>query len=213
MPIVYKITNKINGKFYIGHSVRTLEQRWKSHLSSVRQGSKFRFHSAIRKYGIDQWDKEILFENIDVNVCKKKEEEYIFELKAMINGYNAKPGGCGGWIVPTTKYKKWKAKLKTASSELKNPNCTGYTNDELVDIGKRICLKLGKILTHSNMIKQCHIEGIKFPKSFRPFRFGGFYKNYAKILEAELNMKFEPNKKTDEHKEKLRLANLGKRRK
>ena len=65
MAIVYKITNRANDKSYIGHSVRTLEQRWKSHLSCVRQGSKFRFHSAIRKYGIDQWDKEIIFENID----------------------------------------------------------------------------------------------------------------------------------------------------
>jgi len=213
MPIVYKITNKINSKMYIGYSVRSLEQRWKSHLSSVRQGSKFRFHSAIRKYGIDQWHQEILFEDADVNICKKKEEEYIFELKSMITGYNARPGGCGGWIVPHSKYKKWKKTLKDINSELKNSNSTGYTNEELVEIGKKICLKLGKILTHRNMVKQCHLEGIKFPKSFRPFRFGGSYKNYAKILENELNMKFEPNKKTDEHREKLRLANLGKRRK
>ena len=73
MAIVYKITNRVNGKSYIGHSVRTLEQRWKSHLSSVRQGSKFRFHSAIRKYGVDFWDHEIIFEHSDVYICKKKE--------------------------------------------------------------------------------------------------------------------------------------------
>ena len=47
---------------------------WNSHLSSVRQGSKFRFHSAIRKYGVDDWDFEILYENDDIDKCKEKEE-------------------------------------------------------------------------------------------------------------------------------------------
>jgi len=49
--IVYKITNKKNGKSYIGKTEYSLEHRWNRHLSSAKNGSKFRFHSAIRKYG------------------------------------------------------------------------------------------------------------------------------------------------------------------
>ena len=55
--IVYKITNKKNGKSYIGKTEYSLKHRWNRHLSSARNGSKFRFHSAIRKYGED-WGKE-----------------------------------------------------------------------------------------------------------------------------------------------------------
>ena len=114
MAIVYKITNKINGKCYIGMTVRTIEERFKSHISASRQGSSFRFHSAIRKYGVDCWDLQILEESSDISFIRKKEEKFISEYKTTIStiGYNAKPGGCGGWIVPTEKYEKWKEKQK-----------------------------------------------------------------------------------------------------
>jgi group I intron endonuclease len=212
MAIVYKITNRANDKSYIGHSVRTLEQRWKSHLSCVRQGSKFRFHSAIRKYGIDNWDLEILFENIDVDICKKKEEELIayFDLMNPKRGYNAKPGGCGGWIVSKKNYESWRLKTKERQQGLGNGNSVGYTNEELLEIGIIICKKMGRIITHNLMVKECMKIGIRFPKSFRDIRFGGKYINYAKILEEKLNMKFEPYLRTDEHRTKLREANLGK---
>ena len=164
MAIVYKITNRVNGKSYIGHSVRTLEQRWKSHLSSVRQGSKFRFHSAIRKYGMDQWDQEIIFEHTDVDVCKKKEEEMISHFNLMDNkkGYNAKPGGCGGWIVPDEKYESWRQKQSVNNTGMKNNNSTGYTNEELIEIGKKICHDLGRIVGQKTMVNQCEKIGIRF---------------------------------------------------
>jgi group I intron endonuclease len=212
MAIVYKITNRENGKSYIGQSIRSLDQRWKAHISSARQRSKFRFHSAIRKYGIDVWILEILFEHENVNICKKKEEEMIafFDLTNNKKGYNARPGGCGGWIVPDEKYESWKQKQSKNNSGLKNNNSTGYTNEQLIEIGKNICSKIGRIANHSVMVKECLKIGIRFPKSFRPMRFGGSYKNYAKILEKELQMKFYPFFKTDEHRQKLREANLGK---
>ena len=211
MAIVYKITNRVNGKIYIGHSVRTLEQRWKSHLSSVRQGSKFRFHSAIRKYGVDLWDQEILFEHSDVYICKKKEEEMIAEFDLMNNkkGYNAKPGGCGGWIVPDEKYELWAQKQSKNNIGLKNNNSTGYTNEELIEIGKKVCYDLGRIIGHTTMIKECEKIGIRFPKSFRPMRFDGSYKNYAAILEKELDMKFNPYFRSEEQRQIYREKYTG----
>lgn len=211
MAIIYKITNRINGKCYIGHSVRTLEQRWNSHLSSVRQGSKFRFHSAIRKYGIDDWDKEILFENSDVNMCKEKEKQFIiqFDLLNKKKGYNARPGGCGGWNVPDEKLESWKQKQSKNNTGLKNNNSTGYTNDELIEIGKRICYDLGRIVGHKTMVKECQKKGIRFPKSFRPMRFGGNYKNYVSILEKELGMVFNPYFRSEEQRQLYREKYTG----
>lgn len=211
MAIVYKITNRVNGKSYIGHSVRTLEQRWKSHLSSVRQGSKFRFHSAIRKYGMDQWDQEIIFEHTDVDVCKKKEEEMISHFNLMDNkkGYNAKPGGCGGWIVPDKKYESWRQKQSVNNTGMKNNNSTGYTNEELIEIGKKICHDLGRIVGQKTMVKECEKIGIRFPKSFRPIRFNGDYKNYVAILEKELGMKFNPYFRSEEQRQIYREKYTG----
>ena len=211
MALVYKITNKINNKSYIGHTVRTLEQRWKAHISSMRQGSNFRFHSSIRKYGIDNWNFEILFEHDDVSICKKKEEEFIefYDLMNNKKGYNAKPGGCGGWIVPEEKYESWKQKHSENNSGLKNGNSTKYTNEELIEIGKKICIKLGRIVGQLTMVKECKKLGIRFPKSFRPIRFDGNYKNYVAILEKELSMTFNPYFRSEEQKQIYREKYTG----
>ena len=53
MGWIYKITNKINNKVYIGQTINSLEKRFKQHLSEAKQGKNCRLHSAIRKYGID----------------------------------------------------------------------------------------------------------------------------------------------------------------
>lgn len=48
--IIYKATNKINGKVYIGQSHKSLEERMRRHKNdSIRQDSYF--YRAIRKYG------------------------------------------------------------------------------------------------------------------------------------------------------------------
>lgn len=58
--IVYKATNLINGRVYIGLTTTTLERRWAVHCCEVRRGSKYLFHKAIRKYGEDSFSLEII---------------------------------------------------------------------------------------------------------------------------------------------------------
>jgi group I intron endonuclease len=59
---IYKITNKINGKVYIGKTVRTVEQRWAQHLADAHRRSSPLLHNAIRKYGSDAFNISILHE-------------------------------------------------------------------------------------------------------------------------------------------------------
>ena len=67
--IIYKATNKTNGKAYIGQSTFDLEKRKGEHLKgSQRQKPRYFFHRAIKKYGMDDFDWEILAE------CETKEE-------------------------------------------------------------------------------------------------------------------------------------------
>ena len=60
--IIYKVTNKVNGKIYIGQTVRTLEQRKWQHLDAAKNGCKTHFYNAIRKYGEDNFVFEIIDE-------------------------------------------------------------------------------------------------------------------------------------------------------
>lgn len=87
---VYKTTNLINNKFYIGkHQTKNLNDGY--------LGSGKAFQSALKKYGKENFKKEILFifdKEIDMNV---KEQELVTE--EIINNtdcYNAAIGGEGG---------------------------------------------------------------------------------------------------------------------
>jgi len=100
--IVYRVTNKINGKVYIGISSDTLEQRMSGHRFRSRQGSLCLFHRAIRKYGWDNFQPEILFENLEEKEAKSKEIELIESHGSYGKGkgYNMTPGGDGGPCTP-----------------------------------------------------------------------------------------------------------------
>ena len=91
---IYKITNKINNKVYIGQSIDIYE-RWKEYFGCINDLSCNRYiHRAIRKYGLENFNFEIIKE------CKREELNY-FEIyyidfyKSTFDkfGYNITPGG------------------------------------------------------------------------------------------------------------------------
>jgi len=94
---VYKHTNKINGKAYIGWTSLTLEKRFKTHLSQAKSGSCYAFHRALRKYNIDNWLSETLGEYFSKAEAKKAEIDLIKEHGTFVteNGYNMTKGGDG----------------------------------------------------------------------------------------------------------------------
>lgn len=60
---IYKITNKINHKSYIGQSTN-IEKRWNNHLSSVNNTQdhcyNYPVYRAMRKYGVQNFSFEVL---------------------------------------------------------------------------------------------------------------------------------------------------------
>ena len=97
MYLIYKITNKINNKIYIGLTKTGLELRWKKHLqaSFSNRPDNSIFHKAIRKYGIDNFDKEILIDGLSLEEAYEKEKYYIqyFQSYDRTIGYNMTLGG------------------------------------------------------------------------------------------------------------------------
>lgn len=88
---VYKITNKINGKIYIGkHQTNNLNDNY--------QGSGILLKHAYKKYGDENFTKEILFVFETEDLMNQKEAELVTEQFCSNNKtYNLCPGGAGGF--------------------------------------------------------------------------------------------------------------------
>ena len=91
MGIIYCYRNKINGKRYIGQTINP-QQRKSAHISdSTHIDTKF--YRAVRKYGWDNFEYEILAESEDRNVLDKLEVDFIKSFNSIENGYNIRSGG------------------------------------------------------------------------------------------------------------------------
>lgn len=85
--IVYKISNKVNGKSYIGCHKTT-------DLNDGYMGSGLLIKRAIEKYGLENFEKEILFEFSNAEEMFEKEREMV---EIGPNSYNLNEGGHGGF--------------------------------------------------------------------------------------------------------------------
>lgn len=88
---IYKITNLVNGKIYIGkHQTKDMNDGY--------MGSGKHLKRSIDKYGIENFTKEILFQFDNESDMNAKEAELVTEefVKEDTN-YNLCPGGQGGW--------------------------------------------------------------------------------------------------------------------
>jgi group I intron endonuclease len=91
--IVYKATNRINGKIYVGKTAHTLQERIAGHLRASRLSY---FHKAIKKYGITSFDFSVIDTAEDESVLNQKEKYWIAYLNCKVpNGYNLTDGGEG----------------------------------------------------------------------------------------------------------------------
>jgi len=141
--IIYKATNKINGKMYIGQTIRSLSRRKAVHVSeaSIVKDNSY-FHNAIKKHGTKNFD----WETIDTCNNRKKlnllEIFYIGYYNTFVGiGYNLNAGGDGNaGFSPSVETRR---KLSVASSGKNNPMYGKKHSDEtrkklsVAAIGKR----------------------------------------------------------------------------
>lgn len=90
--IIYKITNLVNGKIYIGQTRQSLRVRWNSHKSHSKKNTTV-IARAIRKYGHENFSIEIIDTAINENELNEKEGKYIALYQACDRniGYNITP--------------------------------------------------------------------------------------------------------------------------
>jgi group I intron endonuclease len=98
MGYIYKITNQISKKCYIGETLKTNPYlRWNEHKRKIEQGIGCpALQDAVKKYGIENFTFEILIICFDEDRYKF-EIEYIKKYNSIApNGYNLTKGGEGG---------------------------------------------------------------------------------------------------------------------
>ena len=96
--IIYKATNKIDGKCYIGQSAFSLEKRKGEHLKGSRTTRpRYYIHRAINKYGMDNFTWEVLYECDTQKELDQAELDFIEQYKSLApNGYNCVMIASGG---------------------------------------------------------------------------------------------------------------------
>lgn len=114
--LIYKVTNKINQKSYVGKTELSLSKRKSNHLSDTKRGCEFAFHRALRKYGEENFVWEIVEDSIEDRILLDDKEKFYIALYESFGpkGYNMSEGGEGqtGWIPSEETRAKWSAQRK-----------------------------------------------------------------------------------------------------
>lgn len=95
--LIYKATSATTGKVYIGQTSQNLQERINQHNSHAYGCQyNYHFHNAIRKYGVNDFDYEIIEDNIvSKDILNEREKYWISYYNSYYEGYNSTMGGDG----------------------------------------------------------------------------------------------------------------------
>jgi len=116
------MTNKVNGKRYIGQTTRSVEWRWNQHVRHVDL-IHFPIYRALRKYGVENFEVETLAQACSIDCLNYLESALIIAFNSLVpSGYNLDGGGKNKIVHPETRAKQsmaHKGKPKTAEHRAK----------------------------------------------------------------------------------------------
>lgn len=94
MGYIYKITNTLNDKVYIGQTIKTVEKRFQQHKNNSNKPyfSQIVLYKAFNKYGIENFTCEEI-EEVDDSLLDEREKYWIEYFNSYFEGYNSTLGG------------------------------------------------------------------------------------------------------------------------
>ena len=172
MAFIYKITNSINDKIYIGNTTRSLKERFQEHCrDSRKEKTKHRpLYQDMNKFGIDKFQIELIEENNDNP--NEREIYWIDKLNSRVpNGYNIALGGLGKKMVTKQEEKEIIQLYKNGNSILSIKNITKKdcdtitrilkdNNIEIKDTYSYLCKKVGQYDLNDNFIQSFDSRGL-----------------------------------------------------
>lgn len=184
--IIYKTTNLLNGKFYIGKD----EKNNPKYL-----GSGLLLKKAIKKYGKENFIKEILEFCDSIEILFEREKYWIKETQAQTLGYNIASGGRGGKTYTKETSQRVSEKIKKTKEERKKQDPNIY---KMSDEQKAIISKTHKGKSHTEEWKKQHSEKMKLIKQYSE----KWLYNQTRDKHGE-NGPFWNKKHTDETRQKM----------
>lgn len=173
MGIIYKATNNVNGKPYIGKTIQKLKQRIYVHKAYAKKGSRHIFAQAIKKYGIENFGWEVICE------CDNEILDIMETMKIISNnthyldgyGYNMTYGGegCLGYKHPPEAREKISKSKQGKNNPMYGKVTKGYTghhhNEEIKELigqkSKEVWNNLGEKEKQNRLkpfIDSCHTK-------------------------------------------------------
>lgn len=186
--IVYLVTNRVNGKRYVGKTKRTLERRWYEHCTHSHGGSEeMAIYQAIRKHGAESFELSVLEECADEATMNDAERRWIRKLGTFRREYNMTEGGDG--LTGYTHTEEAKRRMSEARRGEKNHNY-GKTHwrrqGPLTDEAKRKISEAKKgVPVHSEEYKQRLAEE-RYVKVVQYDLDGNPFVTYLSLKDAEM---------------------------
>lgn len=136
MGYIYKITNTLNNKVYIGQTVKTVSKRFTQHKNNSNKEyfSQIVLYKAFNKYGIENFICEEI-EEVPNEKLDEREKYWIEYYDSYFNGYNSTLGGrlveLYNWDIEDIieRYHQ----LKSARAVAKELNCDHSTIDRILN--------------------------------------------------------------------------------
>lgn len=130
---VYKITNSLNGKIYVGMTKQTIEKRFIQHSTANTP-----LGNAMRDCGLDNFTVEVIETCPSLESAHDREKFWIKALKSKIPyGYNQSDGGEGGYPKPVKLVKKTEfypsATMKITEALKRFRNEQGLSQKDIAD--------------------------------------------------------------------------------
>lgn len=175
MGYIYKITNDINGKIYVGKTeLENPYDRWKKHLHDYKKlkYEKRPLYAAIRKYGEEHFCFEVIEET---NNTEERERYWIDKLRTYVGfkdckGYNATLGGDGKCYLNLNEDEIIKYHIEMANYIVgRTANYFGVNLKTIINILKK------------NNIVWLNIRDVKCLK---------IYEEYGGVFQLDINLKF-----------------------
>jgi len=174
---VYKITNLITGKIYVGQTIRSLHIRFNAHCTDKRKDTAIA--QAIRKYGKQNFKIEELATATNAEELNKLETHYIETLNSLSpNGYNLNLGGNKSYVISKETLKKLSDSHKGIPNKHKGVP---------LSLEHKYKLSIGKVIGVNIKTKECYLFAYTTQveqMGFKPFSVGAVLRKEKKQLKG-----------------------------
>jgi group I intron endonuclease len=186
--VIYKTTNTVNGKFYIGvHRTLNLNDGYMGcgHFKGrkIRENLDTPFYRALKKYGDSAFVTKILYSFNEESIAYSKEKELI-DIKDPLC-YNSKPGGIGGFHPDTNKGRI-------------------FTEEERLKMSKSAKERSKRLLLQTNLLKK-HVQS-RVGKTYAEI----YGETKAKQISIKKSIAITGRKCTIDHRRKMSENRKGK---